>query len=164
MEEEELKCPKLSTGKLCNVHKSEDDLRIVSFMCPLIATPKHCINPEHSDVDHKPKHCVDTEHIHEPEVKIVNFLTRIRHAGRHEVDNKESEESEDEGFSEEIKVGWSYDSAKNVMRLTQRPAQQMSTLQPTMKIRAKRDLADRDILEILLYCDSGSCWSAKRRQ
>ena len=43
------------------------------------------------------------------------------------------------------------------MRPTQRPAQQMHTLTPTMKMRAIRNLADRDILEILLYCDSGSC-------
>ena len=83
MEEEELKCTKLSTDELCHVHKSEDDLRILSFMCPLIATSKHCINHEHSDVDHESKHCADTEHIHEPEVKIVNFLTRIRHTGRY---------------------------------------------------------------------------------
>ena len=103
-------------------------------MCPLIATPKHCINPEHSDVDHEPKHCMDVEHIHEPEVKIVNFLTRLRHAGTNEMDVKESEESEDEGFSEERKVGWSYNPVKDVMRLTQRTAQQMSSLQPTMKI------------------------------
>ena len=41
VEEEELKCPKLSNGELCQVHRSEDDLRIISFMCPLIATPKH---------------------------------------------------------------------------------------------------------------------------
>ena len=54
-------------------------------------------------------------------------------------------------------MGWSYDAPKNVMRLTQRTAQQMAMLTPTMQIRAKRDLADRDILEILLYCDSGSC-------
>merc|ERR1711954_521497 len=33
----------------------------------------------------------------------------------------------------------------------------MPGLQPTLQIRAKRNLADRDILEILLYCDSGSC-------
>ena len=33
----------------------------------------------------------------------------------------------------------------------------MHTLTPTTKIQAKRDLADRDILEILLYCDTGSC-------
>ena len=28
VEEEELKCPKLSNGELCEVHRSEDDLRI----------------------------------------------------------------------------------------------------------------------------------------
>ena len=72
-------------------------------------------------------------------------------------DDEESEESEDEGFNEEIKVGWSYNPVKNVMRLTQRTAQQMRTLQPTMEMRAKKDLADRDILKLLLYCDSRSC-------
>ena len=71
--------------------------------------------------------------------------------------DEEYEESEDEGFNKEIKVGWSYNPMKNVMRLTQRTAQQMYGLQPTLKIRAKRNLSDRDILEILLYCDSGSC-------
>ena len=39
----------------------------------------------------------------------------------------------------------------------QRTAQQMRTLQPLMEMRAKRDLVDRDILKLLLYCDSGSC-------
>ena len=73
------------------------------------------------------------------------------------MDEEESEESEDEGFNEEIKVGWSSNPVKNVMRLTQRTAQQMHSLQPTMKIREKQNLADRDILEILLYCESGSC-------
>ena len=33
----------------------------------------------------------------------------------------------------------------------------MPTLQPLMEMRAKRDLADRDIIKLLLYCDSGSC-------
>ena len=46
---------------------------------------------------------------------------------------------------------------KNVMRLTQRTAQQMHSLQPNMEIWAKRSLADRDILKLLLFCDSGSC-------
>ena len=46
----------------------------------------------------------------------------------------DEEESEDEGFSEEVKVGWSYGTSKNVMRLTQRTAQQMSSLTPTMQI------------------------------
>ena len=73
------------------------------------------------------------------------------------MDEEESEESEDEGFNEEIKVGWSYNPVKNVMRLTQRTAQQMYGLQPMLKIWAKRNLSDRDILEILLYCNSGSC-------
>ena len=72
-------------------------------------------------------------------------------------DNQEHEESGDEGFDEEIKVGWSYNPVKNVMRLTQRTAQQMRTLQPLMEMRAKRDLSDRDIIKLLLYCDSGSC-------
>ena len=72
-------------------------------------------------------------------------------------DNEEHEESEDEGFEEEIKVGWSYNPVKNVMQLTQRTAQQMRSLQPTMEMRAKRDLGDRDIIKLLLYCDSGSC-------
>ena len=144
-------------GELCQVHRSEGDLRFVTYMCPLIATLKHCTNPEHSDLDHEPKHCEDPGHIHEPEVKVVNFLTRLRYVGGNELDDEESEESEDEGFSEEVKVGWSYDASKNVMHLTQRTAQQMAMLTPTMQIRAKRDLADRDILEILLYCDSGSC-------
>ena len=107
-----MKCPKHSNGELCEVHRSEDDLSIISFMCPLIATPRHCINPEHSDVDHKPKHCEDPGHIHEPEAKVVNFLTRLRHIGRNDEDSKEFEESEDEGFNEEIKVGWSYDPQK----------------------------------------------------
>ena len=88
---------------------------------------------------------------------MVNFLMTLRHIGRDETDDDESEESEDEGFNEEVMVGWSFNPVKNVMRLTQRTAQQMSGLQPTLKIRAKRNLADRDILEILLYCDSGSC-------
>ena len=129
-----MKCPKLSNGELCEVHRSEDDPRIISFMCPLIATPKHCINQEHSELDHEPKPCDDPEHTHEPEGKVVNFLTRLRHVGTRESDEKESEESEDEGFSEEVKVGWSYDSTKSVMRLTQRTAQQMPTLTPTMQI------------------------------
>ena len=73
-------------------------------MCPLIATPKHCINPEHSEVDHEPRHCADEEHIHEPEAKVVNFLTTLRHVGRDEMDDDESEESEDEGFNKEVKV------------------------------------------------------------
>ena len=154
MEEEELRCLKLSTSEICPAHKSEGDIRFVSHMCPLIATPNHCINPQHSNMDHEPKHCEDPEHIHEREGKMINFLTRLRQVGSDEMD---TEESEDEGFSEEVKVGWSYDASKNVMRLTQRTAQQMATLTPTMQIQAKRDLADRDILEILLYCDSGSC-------
>ena len=54
-------------------------------------------------------------------------------------------------------MGWSFNPLKNVMRLMQRTAQQKRTLQPTMEMRAKRDLADRDILKLLLYCDSGSC-------
>merc|ERR1711954_570275 len=128
-----------------------------SFMCHLIATPEHCINPEHSEVDHELRHCADEEHIHEPEVKVENFLITLRHVGRDEMDDDESEESEGEGFNEEIKVGWSYNPVKNVMRLMQRTAQQMRTLQPTMEMRAKRNLADRDILKLLLYCDSGSC-------
>merc|ERR1711954_238089 len=33
----------------------------------------------------------------------------------------------------------------------------MPGLQPTLQIRAKRNLADRDILKLLLYFDSGSC-------
>merc|ERR1711954_222807 len=60
-------------------------------------------------------------------------------------------------FDEEIKVGWSYNLVKNVMQLTQRTAQQMRSLQPTMEMRAKQDLGDRDIIKLLLYCDSGSC-------
>ena len=152
-----MKCPKLSTGEPCIIHKAENDLKIVSFMCPLIATPKHCINPEHSEVDHEPRYCADEEHIHEPEAKVVNFLTTLRHVGRDKMDDDESEESEDEGFNEEIKVGWSFNPVKNVMRLTQRTAQQMHSLQPNMEIRAKRNLADRDILKLLLFCDSGSC-------
>ena len=67
VEEHELKCPKLSTGEPCKVHKTEDDLKIVSFMCPLIATPKHCVHQEHSKLDHEPVQCTDEEHIHEPE-------------------------------------------------------------------------------------------------
>merc|ERR1712081_111886 len=101
--------------------------------------------------------CTDEEHIHEPGAKVVNFITTLRHAGRDEMDEDESEESEDEGFNKEIKVGWSFNPVKNVMRLMQRTAQQMHSLQPTMKIWAKQNLADRDILEILQYCDSGSC-------
>ena len=96
-------------------------------MCPLIATPKHCVSPEHSEVDHEPMQCTDKEHIHEPGAT-------LRHAGRDGMDEDESEESVDEGFNEEIKVGWSYNPVKNVMRLTQRTAQQMYSLQPTMKI------------------------------
>ena len=113
VEEHELKCPKLSTGEPCKVHKTEDDLKIVSFMCPLIATPKHCVNPEHSEVDHEPMQCTDEEHIHELVAKVVNFITILRHAGRDEMDEEESEESEDEGFKEEIKVRWSYNLVKN---------------------------------------------------
>ena len=37
---------------------------------------------------------------------MINFLTRLRHVGSDKLDEEESEESEDEGFSEEIKVGW----------------------------------------------------------
>ena len=88
---------------------------------------------------------------------MINFLTRLRHVGSDKLDEEESEESEDEGFSEEVGVGWSYDATKSVIRLTQRAAQQMHTLTPLMEMQAKRDLADRDILEILLYCDSGLC-------
>ena len=134
VEEEELKCLKLSNGEPCQAHKFEEDLKFVLYICPLIATPKHCINPEHSELDHEPKHCEDPEHTHEPEGKVVNFLTRLRHVGRRKLDVKESEESEDEGFSEEVKVGWSYDPTKSVMRLTQRTAQQMATLAPTLQI------------------------------
>ena len=43
------------------------------------------------------------------------------------------------------------------MRLMQRTAQQMHRLQPNMEIRVKQNLADRDILKLLLICDSGSC-------
>ena len=96
MEEEELKCPKLSNGEICQAHKSEGDLRFVSYMCPLIATPKHCTNLEHSELDHEPKHCENLGHTQEPEGKVVNFLTRLRHVGRDELD-----------------------ASKNVMRLTQ---------------------------------------------
>ena len=53
--------------------------------------------------------------------------------------------------------GWSYDTGNRVMCLTQRTAQQMPSLTPTMEIRAKCNLADRDILKILLYSDTGSC-------
>ena len=107
VEEHELKCPMLSTGEPCKIHKSEEDMKIVSYMCPLVATPNQCINPEHSEVDHEPRHCTDPEHNHEPEAKVINFITTIRHAGGNETDDEESEESEDEGFNEEIKVGWS---------------------------------------------------------
>ena len=69
VEAEELKCPKLNTGEICPAHKSEGDLKFVSYMCTLIATPNHCINPEHSSVDHEPKHCEDPEHLQEPEEK-----------------------------------------------------------------------------------------------
>ena len=87
--EEELKCPKLSNGEICQAHKSERDLRFVSYMCPLIATPKHCTNPEHSELDHEPKHCEDPGHTHEPEGKVVNFLTRLRHVGTDESEKEE---------------------------------------------------------------------------
>ena len=55
VEEEELKCPKLSTGEICQAHRSEEDMKFVSYMCPLITNPKHCINPEHSGRDHERK-------------------------------------------------------------------------------------------------------------
>ena len=34
VEEQERKCPKLDTGEHCKIHKSEDDMKIVSYMCP----------------------------------------------------------------------------------------------------------------------------------
>ena len=75
-------------------------------MCPFIATPNQCINPDHSELDHEPKHCTDPEHSHEPEAKVINFITTIRHAGVNKMyDGEEHEESEDEGFNEEMKVG-----------------------------------------------------------
>ena len=36
VEEEELKCPKLSTGEVCWAHRSEEDMQFVLYMCPLI--------------------------------------------------------------------------------------------------------------------------------
>ena len=61
-------------------------MRIVSFMCPLVATPNQCINPEHSEVDHEPRQCADPEHNHEPEAKVINFITTLRHSGGREMD------------------------------------------------------------------------------
>merc|ERR1712081_71367 len=161
VEEHETKCKKLSTGDQCIIHKSEEDSHIVSYLCPLIATPNQCINPEHSEWDHEPVYCTDPEHSHEPIAKVINFITTVRHAGRNETeDNMDHEDSEDEGFDEKLgewKVGWSYNPVKDVMRLTQRTAQQIRTLQPHLEMKAKRDLSDRDIIKLLLYCDSGSC-------
>ena len=112
VEEHETKCKKLSAGDQCIIHKSEEDTHILSYICPLIATPNQCINPEHSEWDHEPKYCTDPEHSHERVAKVINFITTIRHAGRAETeDNVGHEESEDEGFDEELKelkVGWSY--------------------------------------------------------
>ena len=105
---------------------------------PLIGSPNQCINPEHSEWDHEQKHCTDPEHSHETVAKVINFITTFRHAGKYKMDdNEEHEESEDKGFEEEIKVGWSYNPVKNVMQLTQKTAQQMRSLQPTMEMRAK---------------------------
>ena len=159
VEEHERSCPKLESGEKCKVHKSADDVKIVSYMCPTIASPNQCINPKHSEWDHEHRQCEDPEHSHDAEAKVINFITTYRHAGRHEMDDEdeEHEKSEDEGFEDEIKVGWSYNPVQDVMQLTQRTAQQMRNLQPTMEMRAKRDLGDRDIIKLLLYCDSGSC-------
>merc|ERR1712081_119342 len=97
VEEHETKCKKLSTGEQCFIHKSEEDSHIVSYICPLIATPNQCINPEHSEWDHEPVYCTDPEHSHEPIAKVINFITTIRHAGRDELeDNEEYGETEDE--------------------------------------------------------------------
>ena len=141
---QELKCVKLSTDEICQAHRSEEYMKFVSYMCPLIATPEKCINREHSEMDHERK----------DNGQVVNFLTRLRHK---EAEGTKEDVSEDEGFSKDVGEGWSYDTRKSVMRLTQRTTQQMHTLTPTKKIRAKRNLADRDFLEILLYCEMGSC-------
>ena len=62
-------------------------MKIVSYMCPIIASPNQCINPEHSEWDHEQKHCADPEHSHETEAKVINFITTFRHAGRYKMDD-----------------------------------------------------------------------------
>ena len=69
VEDAELRCPKLSTGENCLAHRSEEDMKFVSYMCPLIATPEHCINPEYSAIYHGKKNSG----------RVVNFLRRLRH-------------------------------------------------------------------------------------
>ena len=54
---------------------------------PFVATPNQCINPDHSELDHEPRHCTDPEHSYEPEAKVINFITTIRHAGVNEMDD-----------------------------------------------------------------------------
>ena len=108
-------------GESCLAHRSKDDMKFISYKCPLIATLEQCINPEHSEMDHGKKNTG----------RIVNFLTRLRHE---EMEEKKKCLSEDEGIVEDEEEGWSYDTGKSVMVLTQRTAQQMNTLTPTMKI------------------------------
>merc|ERR1711954_429574 len=92
VEDHELKCPMLITGEPCKVHKSEEDMKIVSYMCPLVASPSQCINPEHSEVDHEPRQCADPEHNHELEANVINFITTLRHTGGREMDDDEERE------------------------------------------------------------------------
>ena len=101
------------------------------------------LNPKHLPSDHGKRNTG----------RVINFLTRIRHKEKEEKDGQ----SEDEGIVEDEEEGWSYDAGNRVMCLTQRTAQQMPSLSPTMEIWAKPNLFDRDILRIILYCDTDSC-------
>ena len=74
------------SGKSCFAHKSKEDKKFVSYMCPQVATSEQCINPEHSQLDQGKKNTS----------RIVYFLTRIRHK-EEENERMKDCQSEDEG-------------------------------------------------------------------
>ena len=68
-EEIQLKCPKTVSGENCPAHKSNEDKKFVSYMCPQIASKEQCLNPDLSTLDHWKENIG----------RVINFLTRIRH-------------------------------------------------------------------------------------